>query len=166
MILLVTPSERASDCAAALHAATIQPVQTAKSLVQATTMLREQAYSVVVFDQYLVEAEPDETRIMVDHLDTAIPLQVNLAISGMDRLVREVGLALQRRQREQMQARHAALGTLRSELNGTMTALLLSVELARETPDLPSAAEEKLLSVHDLVQGLRQQLEGASQEAI
>jgi hypothetical protein len=80
----------------------------------------------------------------------------------MDRLAREVRAAAGRRHREEIQARHAAIGTLRSELNGTVTALLLSVDLARETPGLPLGVEEKLQSVHELVKGLRRQLEGPS----
>ena len=162
MILLVTPSERASDCAAALRAATGDRVMTAESLSRATTLLRAERYRVVVLDQYLLEAEPDEAGTMIEHLGTAIPVHVNLAITGMDRLAREVRVARQRRQREETQARHAAIGRLQSELNGTMTALLLSVELARETPHLPVAADEKLQSVHELVKGLRRQLEGAA----
>jgi hypothetical protein len=47
-------------------------------------------------------------------------------------------------------------------LNSTVTALLLSVELARETSGLPGGVDERLQSVHELVKGLRRQLEGRS----
>jgi hypothetical protein len=60
-----------------------------------------------------------------------------------------------------MQARRAAIGKLHSELNGTVTALLLSSELGLETPNMPPAAAERLHSVHDLVKKLRRQLESA-----
>jgi len=86
-------------------------------------------------------------------------VQVNLGISGMERLVREVRAAVQRRQHEEVRARQAAIGKLQSEMNGTVTALLLSSELALETPGLPPAAAEKLKSVHELVKRLRKQLE-------
>ena len=69
---------------------------------------------------------------------------------------------MERRHREEVQARHAAIGVLRNDLNGTVTALLLSVELARKTSGLPLGADEKLRSVHELVKDLRRQLEGAS----
>jgi hypothetical protein len=162
MILLVTPSERASECSVALQATTGDEVMTAESLARATTLLRAHSYRLVVLDQHLLEAEPDEAGTMIEHLGTAIPVPVNLAITGMDRLAREVRAAAGRRHREEIQARHAAIGTLRSELNGTVTALLLSVDLARETPGLPLGVEEKLQSVHELVKGLRRQLEGPS----
>ena len=162
MILLVTPSERALECAATLHAATGDQVRTAESLARATTLLRAECYRVVVLDQHLLEAEPDEAGTMIEHLDTAIAVPVNLAITGMDRLARDVLAATERRQREETQARHAAISQLQIELNGTVTALLLSVELAGATPGLPLAASEKLRSVHDLVKKLRGQLEASN----
>lgn len=162
MILLVTPNDRASECAAALHAATGEEVAVTESLTQATTMLRAEDYLALIFDQYLLEAEPHQAEITFGHLGSAIPVQVNLAISGVERLVREVRAALQRRQREQVSIREAALGKLRSELNGTVTALLLYSELALEAPGLPAAATETLQSVHDLVKRVRDQLENTS----
>jgi hypothetical protein len=159
MILLVTPSERASECAAALRAATDDEVLVAESLARATIFLRAEDCRAAVFDQSLLEAEPNEAESTLEHLGTAIPVQVNLAISGIERLVREVRAALQRRQREESSARQAAIGRLQSELNGTVTALLLSSELALQAPGLPAAAKERLQSVHELVKKFRHQLE-------
>ena len=161
MILLVTPSERASECAKALHEATGEGVAVAESLPRAATLLRSECYRAVVLDQYLLETEPHETETTLEHLGTAILLQLNLAIMGMERLVREVRAAVQRRQHEEVRARQAALAKLHSELNGAITALLLSSELALETPDLRPAVVEKLQSIHELVKKLRQQLESA-----
>jgi signal transduction histidine kinase len=134
----------------------------AESLALATTLLRAECYRVVVFDQYLLETESREAGSIFEHLCTAIPVPINLAISGMERMVREVRSALLRGQREVVRARRAALEAISSELNGTVTALLLSTELALETPGLPTAAFEKLQSVHGLVKKLRQQLEHAA----
>ena len=159
MILLVTPSERAPECAAALHDATGEEVAVAESLARAATLLRAEGYLAVVLDQYLLETEPHEAETTLEHLGTAVLVQVNLAISGMERLVREVRAALQRRQREEVRAQQAAIGRLHSELNSTITALLLSSELALETPGLPATANEKIESVHELVKKLRRQLE-------
>jgi len=166
MILLVTPSERAGECSAALHEATGEKVMVAATLARATALLRAECYLVVVFDQHLLETEPHEAGCMLDHLGTAIPVQINLAISGTERLVREVRSAVQRRQREEVKARSAALQAILSDLNGTVTALLLSTELALQTPSLSPAASEKLESVHELVEKLRRQLEdsGATEE--
>jgi ferredoxin-NADP reductase len=161
MILLVTSSERAPECAAAVKAATGEAVVVAENLALATARLREESYLAVVLDQHLLETEPHEAEIMLEHLDTAIPVQVNLAICGMERLVREVRAAVQRRHCEETRARQAALGHLQSELNGTITALLLLVELALETGGMSAVATEKVQSIHELVKKLRRQLAAA-----
>jgi hypothetical protein len=162
MILLVTPSARVSECAAALQAATDEQVVVAESLARASTLLREDSYLAVVLDQYLLETEPDEVGTTIEHLDTAILVQVNFGISGMERVLREVQAALQCRQREEVRARRAAISQLHSELNSTLTALLLSSELALQSAGLPPAAAEKLQAVYELVKKLRRLLESAS----
>jgi hypothetical protein len=160
MILLVTPSVRAGECAAALNHATGERVVVAESLPRASALLRAECYLAVVLDQYLLEAEPGEAEATLAHLGTAIPVQANLGISGMERLVHEVQEAVERREREEVGARKAVMGRMCGELNGTVTALLLSSELALGTPGLPAAAAEKIESVHELVKKLRRQLEG------
>jgi hypothetical protein len=159
MILLVTPSERASEWAAALREATGEEVAVSAGLARATTLLRAESYLAVVLDQYLLETEPDEAATTLQHIGTAIPVHVNLAISGLDRLVREVRAALERREREEARARQAAMGKVRSDLSGTVTALLLSTELACATQGLPPDTVQKLDSVYALVKKLRKQLE-------
>jgi hypothetical protein len=162
MILLVTSSARAPECAAALTKATGERVVVAESLSRATMLLRAACYLAVVLDQYLLEGAPGEVETAFAHLGTAIAVPVNLGISGMERLVREVREAVQRREREEVGARKAVMGRIYGELNGTVTALLLSSELALETPGLPAAAAEKIESVHGLVKKLRRQLESAT----
>lgn len=162
MILLVTSSVRAPECVAALTQAMGEPVVVAESLSRATSLLRAESYLAVTFDQHLLEAEPGEFEGALAHLDTAIPVQVNLGISGMERLVREVREAVERRRREEVGARKAVMGRMYGELNGTVTALLLSSESALETPGLPAEASEKIESVCELVKKLRVQLESAT----
>ena len=159
MILLVSPIDRANQCARALREDIGEEVVVAENLRQAATWLRSQSYLAVVLDQHLLETEPDEIDTVMQHLGTAIPVQVNLAISGLDRLLREVRAAVERRKREEAAARKAAIGTLHSELNGPLTALLLHCELALEVPGLPPSAAEKLHSAHKLVNKIRAQLE-------
>jgi hypothetical protein len=162
MILLVTSSERGSELAVAIEAATGETLVVAESLVQATMRLRESSYLALVLDQHLAESEPRETDTMLHHLGTAVLVQVNLGISGQDRLVREVRSALRHRQHEVALARRTTKNKLSSELNGTLTALLLTVELAIETEAVSAAAGEKLQSIHGLVKELRRQLDSES----
>jgi hypothetical protein len=164
MILLVTPSLRGEASAQALKQATGNEVTVAESLPEATTLLRMHEYVSVVLDQYLVETEPNQSSTLMEQLGTAIPVQVNLAVSAMDRVVREVRAAVQRRGREQAIARRAAQESRLSELNGTVTALLLQCELAMATPELPLTTTEKLRSAHDLINQLRTKLDAATSE--
>ena len=64
------------------------------------------------------------------HIGTAIMVPVNLALSGLQRLVGEVRASLKRRDREEAAARDAAITKLHCELNDTVTALQLSIQLA------------------------------------
>jgi len=158
MILLITPSVRAQECARAIEQATTEGVQVATTLQQAGVQLRSQEFVAVVIDQSLVEAEPDESDVVMQHLGTATALHVNFAISGVERVVRELRAALNRRKREALAARREAEQSLRSELKGTVTALLLSCEMALDVPNLPAPAENKLRAVYDLAREMRSKI--------
>jgi hypothetical protein len=159
MILLVTASARADECAAALHVAAREGIVVAESLPHATSLLRSECFQTVVLDQRLLENAPLEAQTTLDHLGNSIVVQVNLGIWGMERLVREVRAAVQRRKCEEMTARQAAIDELHGELNSTLTALLLSVELALDVPGIPPAATKRLDVVHQLVKKLHAELE-------
>jgi len=93
--------------------------------------------------------------VLLQHLGTAVALHVNFAISGIERVIRELRAALNRRKRESLAARRDAEQLLRSELKGTVTALLLTCEIALEVPNLPTPAEDKLRAVYDLAREMR-----------
>src|SRR5271155_4767444 len=76
-------------------------------------------------------------------MGTAVPVYSNFAIHGIERVSRELRSALHRRNRELQAARREAEQTLRSELKDTITALLLSCELALDVPNLPLFAGDK-----------------------
>jgi hypothetical protein len=138
------------------------PVVIAQNLLDATTHLRAASYSLAIFDCHLIEAEPYESGTALAHLGEAVPLDINFAITGIDRLVQEVQSALKRRERDQATARAAAAHSLYSGLNGTLTALLLDCGLASEIPGLPLPAAEKLASIREAAQKLLIQLETAA----
>ncbi len=106
MILLITPSARGQECAVTLKEATGEETHWAENLPQAVARLRESAYSTVVLDQFLLENEPNESDQVLEHLGTAFPVYLNFAVSGMERLLREVRSALHRRKRDR--SRHAS----------------------------------------------------------
>jgi hypothetical protein len=162
MILLVTSISRSNECAAALKEATGEPVVVAANLLEAMTLLRTESCRAAVFDHHLIEREPQETEIAFEHLGAAIPIEVNFALSGIGRLVREVRAALGRQSREQAAARDAAIRALHSELNQTLTALCLKCDLALQTHSLPPGAAEKIRCAQALVEKLHLQLESKS----
>jgi hypothetical protein len=162
MILLITPYAKGRDWAGALDEAIGEPVQVAANLRDATAQLRAQEYSAIVIDHSLLEAEPDESEVVLHHIGTAIPVYINFAICGMDRVVREVRAALHRRKREVLLARQGAEENLRNEFKGTITALLLSCEMALQTPNLQAAAEVKMRVVYELAREMRVKLELSS----
>src|ERR1700689_47194 len=158
MILLVTSSASGPQCAESLHAATGQETHWAQTLQAAATRLREQSYSAAVIDQFLLETEPDESEQMIEHLGTAFPVYLSFAVTGMERLVREVRSALHRRQREEIQARRFVEEQIRGEMFESLTAMLLSCDLAMAIPGVPAPAAEKIRVIDNLARDLRQRL--------
>jgi hypothetical protein len=161
MILLITPYAKGRDWAMRLEEEIREPVHVAATLRDAATQLRAEEYSAIVIDQSFPEAEPDDSDMVLQHVGTAIPVYINFAICGMERVVRELRAGLQRRKRELLLAREGAEQGLRNELKGTITALLLSCEMALQTPDLQTAAETKMLAVYELAREMRIKLEAS-----
>ena len=159
MILLITPSASGAKCAESIRAATSQDVYWAHDLQEASTRLREQSYSAAVVDQFLLETEPEESDQMIEHLGTAFPVYVNFGISNEERVLRDVRSALHRRKREELAARRAVAAQMQSEVRETLTAMLLSCELAMAVPGLPQFATEKIRTVDLLARELRLRLE-------
>jgi hypothetical protein len=58
MILLITPSARGQECAATVKDATGEETHWAEDLPQAVARLREQTYTAVVIDKFLLDNEP------------------------------------------------------------------------------------------------------------
>jgi hypothetical protein len=159
MILLITPSSRITECVQALKSAIGCPVESATALPAATALLRAQEYTAVVIDQFLLDAEPDGSEQLLQHLGGAVPIYVNCAISGVERVVREVRTVLNRRQREERILRRCTERAVWNELRETVTAMLLSCDLVLETRDVPTAAAQRIHAIHDLADSIRKRLE-------
>lgn len=159
MLLVITPSAKARGCAQAIQQVTSEETHVAATSSQALARLRAQEYVAVLIDQAFLETEPVESDMVLQHIGIAVPVHVNFAINNMDRVARELRAALQRHQKEVQRVRREVQHALRNELKGTVTALLLSCELALQVPELPSEAEGKMGSVHRLAQEMRLKLE-------
>ncbi len=159
MILLITPSARGQECADSLKTATGLQTLWVHSLQEGIGRLREQTYVAAVIDQFLLETEPQHSDHLIEHLETALPVYINFAVTGMERLLREVRSALHRRKREESAARLAVEQQMRSAMGETLTAMLLSCELAMSVPDVSTPAAEKIRVIDSLARELRQQLQ-------
>lgn len=159
MLLVITPSAKARGCAQAIQQVTSEETQVAATLSQALGQLRAQEYVAVLIDQAFLETEPVESDMLLEHIGTAIPVHVNFAISGMDRIARELRAALHRHKKEVLLMRQQVQQAVRNELKSTVTALLLSCEMALQVPNLQSAAEARMRVVSELTQQLRLKIE-------
>ena len=156
--MLVTPAGCAPDCATRLQQATGESVTIAPNFSEALTLLRTSAFSLVIFERNLLEAEPHEFATLWAHLESAIVIEINLALTGLDRLIEEVQSARKRWEHNQAAARVSAMRSLQSEVNETLTSLLLDCDLATQMKDLPSAAGERVAFIRAHAEKLREQL--------
>ena len=162
MILLITASTRAQECAAAIERALNERTETCPKLSVAARNLRSTECSAVVIDQTLMEADATGTDVVLKEAEAAIPVFVNFGICGIDRVIRDVRSALQRREEERARALREAQARLRSELTEPLTGILLSSQLALEMPSLPAAVQAQLRSVYQLAMSMRQRLDFCS----
>lgn len=157
-ILIVTGIEGARNCAAVLGAQLGMEVEAAEGRKAALAALRRREFSAVLVDETMAECDPAAAEAIWEHAGLAIPLQINFALSGAARLVREIRAALHRREREQMLARRAAAAAIETELKTTVAGLLLHSQLALAGSEVPAPVADKLRMVADLAGSLRQQL--------
>jgi hypothetical protein len=157
-ILIVTGIEGARNCAAVAAGQLGMDVEVAEGRKAALALLRRREFAAVVVDESMAECDPAGAEAVWEHSGLAIPLQINFALSGATRLVREIRAALHRREREQMLARRAAQAAIETELKTTVAGLLLHSQLALSSGDNSSPMAERMRVVADLAGNLRQQL--------
>lgn len=158
-VLLVTGIAGAENCAAVVGKQFNLALETVSSRKDALAALRRRSYSIVVLDSSLLEASTGDVEAIFKHSGLAIPLEINFAISGCGRLVREIRAALSRRQLEQAAAERAAASTLESNLRDTIAGLLLQSQLALSEPSVPPQLADKLKLMAELAGSLRKKLE-------
>jgi hypothetical protein len=157
-ILIVTGIEGARNCAAVVAAQLGMDVEVAEGRKLALAALRRREFAAVLVDETMAECDPAAAEAIWEHAGLAIPLQINFALSGAARLIREIRSALHRREREQLLARRAATAAIETELKSTIAGLLLHSQLALNGSEVPPLVADKLRMVADLAGNLRQQL--------
>jgi hypothetical protein len=157
-ILMVTGIEGARNCADIVGAQLSMEVEVAEGRKAALAALRRREFLALVIDESLAECDPAAAEKICELAGLAIPMQINFAISGAARLIREIRAALHRREREQTLARQAAAAAIETELKTTVAGLLLHSQLALNGAGVPAAVADRLRTVADLAGSLRQQL--------
>ena len=159
MILLVTTSSRAKECAAALEQGTGHKTHVASSVPQAVTKMQAAEFDGLAIDQSLLESDFRALDTLLNRCGIAIPLYVNLALHSNERVVREVQVALRRAEKEKLMATRTAEQVLRNQLRSQVTGILLNSELALRQKTISPDVAEKVRSVRELAEKMRSQLE-------
>ena len=157
-ILIVSGVEGVRNCAEIISKQLAMKVEVAEGRRSALSVLRLKEFGVVVVDESLAECDPAAADAIWERSGLAMPLQINFALSGAARIIREIRAALHRREREQALARSAAHAAMEVELRNTVAGLLLQSELALSENGVPHVVSEKLRLVADLAGTLRRQL--------
>jgi hypothetical protein len=161
MILLVTTSSRAKDCAAAVELGTGHKTHVAGTVPQAVSRLQAAEYDALAIDQSLLETDLRALDTLLNHCGMAMPAYVNLALHSTDRVVREMQVALRRFESERFLAMQSAVKILGSQLRGNLTGILLNSDLALRQRSISPDVAEKVQSVRDLAEKIRTQLGNA-----
>ena len=159
-ILMVTGIEGARNCAEAVAAQMGMEVEVADGRKCALAELKRHCFTAVVIDETLAECDPAGADAIWERAGLAIPLQINFALSGTGRLVREIRAALYRRDREQTLAQQAATEAIETELKSAVAGLLLHSQLALAGCELTAPVADRLRLMADLAGSLRQKLSG------
>jgi CheY-like chemotaxis protein len=158
-VLVVSSLSGAKDCAAAIMQQMGLDVDVMAGRREAIEALRQGAYTAVVVDEALAEGDPRGAEVLWKMAGLAIPMQVNFALTGTARLVRDLRAALARREQERGAAQRAALRAVERELRDTVSGLLLHTQLAlRESPSSPQL-EQRLRVMAELAGYLKQKLD-------
>ena len=162
-ILLVTGIEGARNCADVIAKNLGMEVEMAEGRKAALAALRRSEFAAVVVDETIAECDPAAAEAIWEKAGLAIPVQVNFALTGAARLIRELRAALARREREQALAAKAAAAAIESELKSTVAGLVLHSELALSGltgsgAEAGSPVAERLKVLAELAGSLRQKL--------
>jgi len=162
VILLVSTSSRAQECAAAtIEQKCHQSTQIAESPALAVETLHEHDIEALVIDESLQHADGGAGGLIEAHAGMAVPIYVNLSIHAAERVAHEVNCGLQRLTRERAAASLAAISDLRNTFRGDVTAILLNAELLMQEKSLPDGAAEKVGVIRELAERMRNKFDGA-----
>ncbi len=146
-ILLIAPESVAPPIAEALRHDLRAEVETTPSRRSALATLRRNEFALILIDESLATADSASADLLYQSAGGALIVELNLALSSAARVVRQARAALARRTQDLARAQAAAAATLHSELNTTLSGVLLESQLA-----LREATPEQAPRLRHLVQ--------------
>lgn len=129
-VLLIGPEPTSQRVAEMLRHNLDLAVEIAANRRAGLALLRRSEYALVLLEESLAAADPEATDSLYALAGAAPVLEINFAITGPMRAVRQVRAALVRRDHDRAQARAAAAAKLQCELNASLSGLLLESQLA------------------------------------
>jgi hypothetical protein len=159
MILFISPYQNANDCATQIERATHEQVKTVDSIRLGLAALRTHEFSLVVADENLLECSLGSADALVQRMQSATPVFLDMACMRAERISKFVELAVRRRQMEYKAVRQLAIAELHSELKSEVTGLLISSEMALKGSSVSAAMSERLTAVLDSAKRIRAKLE-------
>jgi hypothetical protein len=159
MILFISPYQNATDCATQIERGTHEQVKTVDSIRLALAALKNHEFTVVVADENLLECSVGSADALVQRMQPATPVFLDMACMRAERISKLVALAVRRRKQEYKAVRELAIAELHSELKSEVTGLLISSELALKSPSVSAAMSERLTAVLESAKRIRAKLE-------
>jgi hypothetical protein len=158
-VLVVSALSGAENCAAAIMQQMGLDVEVVPGRREALQALRTDSYAAVIVEDSLAEGDPRGAEVLWKMAALAIPMQVNFALTGSARLVRDLRAALARREQEQGAAQRAALRAVEAELRNSISGLLLHAQLALRESGPSPRLEQRLRLMAELAGNLKQRLD-------
>jgi signal transduction histidine kinase len=159
IFLLLSPYQHANKCAAQMERATQEEVKTVNSMRLAIAALRTQTFGLVVADENLLESTPGSSDALIQRMETASPLWLDMASLRPEKIAKLVVAALKRRALEYKIVREQAIAELRSELKSDVTGLLLSSEMVLKSGGLSPRSSERVNSILETAQRMKTKLD-------
>lgn len=129
-VLLIASGDIAASVADTLRGVFTATVTTARSRVEGLSWLRRGEFDLVLVEEAIAHGDAESADLFYELAGAAAVLEVNFALSGTARLLRQIRSALARRVHDQAQARIAVRTEMRNELSAALTGLLLEAQLA------------------------------------
>ena len=158
-LLMITAMENAEALAASLASQLSASVQIASTWAGALRLLDRRAFAVVILDQLFADSDPEGAEMMWQHTRLALPVEINFALAGPERVEREVRAAVNRRQKEEGLAAAAAAAALDRDLKNAITGILLESQLALAEQGVPPQIAGHLRTLAGMAGRLRECIE-------